>query len=120
MQRREVKDKTVLEILTDQLVEHASILLEKRFEFLELLRGWATPIHRQISRQLEELEIKYIPTVHVSEGANKGKIEKIYLEMFYEIQQNEIDRGTTLVGPHRDDLAFRSEEHTSELQSRGN
>lgn len=106
MQRREVKDKTVLEVLTDQLVEHASILLEKRFEFLELLRSWATPIHRQISRQVEQLEIKYIPTVNVSEGTNKGKIEKIYQDKFYDIQENEIDRGTTLVGPHRDDLAF--------------
>src|SRR5690625_5070348 len=30
----------------------------------------------------------------------------INLEKIYKIKQNEIDRGTTLIGPHRDDLAF--------------
>lgn len=97
---------TLLQVLTDQLVEHAATLLERRFVFLELLRKWAIPIHYEISRQLEQLEIVYNPTVEVSEDTSREKIEITYLEKFKSIAQNEIDRGTTLIGPHRDDLSF--------------
>src|SRR5690625_3206914 len=106
MQRREKKDKTMLQVLTDQLIEHAGTLLERRFIFLDLLRKWAKPIHYGISRELEQLEIKYNPSIEVSEEADKEKIECIYANKFYEIQEKEIDRGTTLIGPHRDDLQF--------------
>ncbi len=106
MQRREKKDKTMLQVLTDQLIEHAGTLLERRFIFLDLLRKWAKPIHYGISRELEQLEIKYNPSIEVSEEADREKIESIYANKFHEIQEKEIDRGTTLIGPHRDDLVF--------------
>lgn len=106
MQRQVKDDRTFLHILTEQLVEHAVNLLERRFRFLDLLRNWAIPIHDQISRQAEQLAIKYQATINVSEEMNREKIETIYLEKFADIEQNEIDRGTTLIGPHRDDLIF--------------
>jgi len=106
IQRGKLQDRTFLQILTEQLVNHAAILLERRFIFLELLRKWAIPINHQISRQLEKLEIKYKATIDVSENENREKIENIYLNKFHHISQNEIDRGTTLIGPHRDDLEF--------------
>src|SRR5699024_1041241 len=93
-------------ILTEQLIEHAAILLERRFSFLELLRKWAGPIHQGITRELEDLEIRYSPTIEVSETANREKIETTYLNAFSQIREKEVDRGTTLIGPHRDDLLF--------------
>ncbi|AXI07494.1 DNA replication/repair protein RecF [Oceanobacillus zhaokaii] len=106
MQRSGKSDKVMLQVLTDQLVEHAAIILEKRFTFLKLLRTWASPIHFEISREREDLEIKYQATIEVSEDANKEKIETIYLSKFQDMQTKEIERGTTLIGPHRDDLLF--------------
>lgn len=106
MQRREKIDMTMLEVLTAQLVEHAAIILEKRFIFLNLLKGWASSIHHGISRGLEKLEIKYSATIEVSDDENKEKIDSIYFEKFQEIKEKEIERGTTLIGPHRDDLIF--------------
>ncbi len=106
IQRKENKDLTFLEILTEQLVEHASILLERRFIFLDLLRKWAFPLHQQISSKQEKLDIKYQATIDVSEDENKEKIERKYLEKFSNIKETEIDRGITLIGPHRDDLIF--------------
>ncbi|UJL46414.1 DNA replication/repair protein RecF [Virgibacillus sp. NKC19-16] len=108
MQRQANPDNniTMLHVLTEQLIEHAATLLERRFVFLDLLRKWAGPIHHGISRELENLEIRYDATIEVSEEANKEKIETIYLNKFQEIQEKEIERGTTLIGPHRDDLIF--------------
>ncbi|SET74891.1 DNA replication and repair protein RecF [Oceanobacillus limi] len=106
MQYRKTEDRTMLRVMTEQMVEHAAIILERRFSFLELLRKWATPIHRGISRDLETLEIRYSPTIEVLEDANKEKIESIYLHKFQEMEEKEMERGTTLLGPHRDDLIF--------------
>jgi DNA replication and repair protein RecF len=106
MQREQNKNYVMLSILTEQLIEHASTILERRFVFLNLLRKWAKPIHHGISHELEELEIVYSPTIEVLEGSPKEKIVSSYLEKFTEIQSKEIERGTTLVGPHRDDILF--------------
>jgi len=106
LQRREASDQVMLDVLTDQLIEHAAILLERRFVFLDLLKDWATPIHHGISHQLEKLEIKYDATIEVSEKENKERIETIYRNKFSDMREKEIERGTTLIGPHRDDLIF--------------
>src|SRR5699024_11220222 len=46
--RHEATDKAFLFVLTDQLIQHALVILKKRFHFLELLKSWAIPIHKQI------------------------------------------------------------------------
>lgn len=99
-------DDTMLDVLTEQLIDHAALLLERRFIFLERLQKWAKDIHYQISRQAENLEIVYNPTIDVSEGANKEKIKDIYTKSFQHVKEREIKRGLTLIGPHRDDFTF--------------
>lgn len=106
MQQRKMNDQTMLHVLTDQLIEHAAFLLERRFQFLELLRLWAGPIHYDISRNLEQLEIQYLASIEVSESANREKIAIACQNKFREVEEKEIERGTTLIGPHRDDLVF--------------
>src|SRR5690625_4253856 len=106
MQRNQSMEQTMLDILTEQLIEHAATILHRRFIFLEKLRLWAKEIHRNISRQLETLHIAYNATIDVLEDDLLEKITNKYLEKFSQIRQNEIDRGTTLIGPHRDDLTF--------------
>ncbi|WP_047983436.1 DNA replication/repair protein RecF [Ornithinibacillus californiensis] len=106
MQKNRNMDRVMLGVLTEQLIEHASTILERRFAFLDLLRKWANPIHHGISHELEELEIVYSPSVEVLESATKEKIESSYQEKFNQIIEKEIERGTTLSGPHRDDIIF--------------
>lgn len=106
LQRNQKADRTMLQVLTEQLIEHASIIIEKRFSFLELLRKWAGPIHEGISRGIEKLEIMYNASINVSEDVNREKIANIYYEKYSEIEDKEVDRGNTLIGPHRDDLLF--------------
>lgn len=106
IRRNEIQDETLLQILTEQLIEHACTLLERRFTFIHMLQKWAEPIHSDISRQKEQLEIVYNPTIDVSKEDNREKIEKSYYDKFADIQAKEIERGTTLIGPHRDDMTF--------------
>ncbi|MCP3032234.1 DNA replication/repair protein RecF [Halobacillus sp. A1] len=106
LQRKSGADRTMLRVLTDQLIEHATTIVERRFKFLHLLRTWAAPIHKGISRDLETLEIAYSASVKVSEDMNLETIKASFEEKFKEIEDKEVDRGTTLAGPHRDDLVF--------------
>ncbi|UOQ44736.1 DNA replication/repair protein RecF [Halobacillus salinarum] len=106
LQRKPAADRTMLGVLTDQLIEHAATIVERRFKFLHLLRTWALPIHEGISRSLETLEIAYNPSVKVSEDMNLETIKESYSNKFNELETKEIERGTSLAGPHRDDLIF--------------
>ncbi|MGN8647662.1 DNA replication/repair protein RecF [Gracilibacillus sp. HCP3S3_G5_1] len=106
LQKRKSNDLTMLRVLTDQMIEHAAIILEKRFLFMKRLRTWAHEIHHGISRGIEDLDLQYAPTVDVSEGDKKEKIVTVLKESFERLETKEIERGTTLIGPHRDDVVF--------------
>lgn len=106
LQRRRTKDTTMLQIYTEQLAEHGAAILFRRFRFLKKLREWAVPIHLQISRDQENLKIDYLSKVDVSESMDMEKMRDTYLTEFNRKEESEIERGTTLIGPHRDDLVF--------------
>ena len=71
-----------------------------------MLEEWAKSIHSSISRGLEDLQIQYKSSVHVSEEDDLSKMVNVYQEKYQQIKQREIERGTTLFGVHRDDLIF--------------
>ncbi|WP_019243406.1 MULTISPECIES: DNA replication/repair protein RecF [Bacillus] len=106
LQTKKQTDLAMLDILTEQFIQYAVKIIEKRFQFLSLLQKWAEPIHKGISRNLETLQIRYKPSVDVSESMDLSKIVEEYKEKFVKIKQREIDRGVSLFGPHRDDLVF--------------
>ncbi|MEG0472922.1 MAG: DNA replication and repair protein RecF, partial [Solibacillus sp.] len=72
----------------------------------ELLQEWAEPIHFGISRGLEKLVIKYRPVAGMEASWTAEEMAKYLEKKLVEVKQREIDRGVTLVGPHRDDLQF--------------
>jgi DNA replication and repair protein RecF len=106
MQIKKQTDQTMLEILTEQFIHVAVRIIMKRFEFLRMLEKWAGPIHNGISRGLESLKIEYKPSVDVLEEQDLSKMITLFEEKFAKVKVREIERGTTLFGPHRDDLLF--------------
>ncbi|MFT9599563.1 DNA replication/repair protein RecF [Mesobacillus sp.] len=106
LQIKKTSDHTMLDILTEQFIQAAARIIVKRFEFLHLLEQWALPIHHGISRGFEDLKIVYKPSADVSEDDDLSKMIAVYEEKFAKIKTREIDRGTTMFGPHRDDLQF--------------
>jgi DNA replication and repair protein RecF len=106
LQTRKQTDTAMLDVLTEQFVQYAAKIIEKRYQFLSLLQEWAEPIHSGISRNLEVLKIQYKPSLDVSESMDLTKIIKEFQEKFAKIRTREIERGVTLIGPHRDDLIF--------------
>jgi DNA replication and repair protein RecF len=106
LQLRKATDDTMLEVLTEQFTQVSAKIIQKRFEFVKMLEEWAKPIHTGISRGLETLEIVYKPSLDVSDELDWSTMIKRFEEKFALIKKREIERGVTLVGPHRDDLQF--------------
>ncbi|MGX7395355.1 DNA replication/repair protein RecF [Carnobacterium mobile] len=100
------QDVTFLEVLTDQLVEHGAAILAERFLFVEKLGNWAAPIHQEISKQKEHLEIQYASGLVLTNPKDKKQNQADLLQAYEQGRKREIDQRITLFGPHRDDLKF--------------
>lgn len=105
-QHKQKIDEVLFDIYTEQYIQSAVQIIRKRFEFVELLQEWAGPIHSGISRGLEELTIKYRPVTGMDPNWSAEEMALYLGEKLSEVKQRELERGITLVGPHRDDLQF--------------
>lgn len=107
VQQKKIKaDSALLEVMTDQLIQAAAHVITKRYVFLDKLQAWAEPIHKEISRGKEKLEIRYVPSCRVSEVMDLSTMVVALKEEYTRMEEREMQRGTTLIGPHRDDLSF--------------
>ncbi|WP_208560522.1 DNA replication/repair protein RecF [Marinilactibacillus kalidii] len=99
-------DQTYLDVLTDQLAAEGAEVLNERFKFTKRLQEWAEPIHRSISQGKEQLRIEYASSIPINSEQDKTQLMNDLLDQFKKNQQRELDQGTTVSGPHRDDLRF--------------
>ncbi len=104
--RSALTNDVMLEVYTEQYVQAAIKIIRKRYEFMELLQAWAEPIHAGISQGKEKLVIKYRTVSGMESSWTAGEMAAHLEKKIAEAKQREIDRGVTLVGPHRDDLQF--------------
>lgn len=99
-------DFVYLDVLTEQLAVEGAAVLKDRFRFTKRLQEWAQPIHSDITQEKEILEITYSCSVPVQ---NKEDMDLIFIDMmelYSKNRERELEQGTTVTGPHRDDLRF--------------
>jgi len=88
--------KETLNIWDEQLVSFGNYIIESRDKFIKELSEIASKIHKKLTNDKENLEIKYIPSSSSESFKNElseSRERDIYLKM-------------TNVGPHRDDMEF--------------
>lgn len=95
-----------LEVLTEQLIERASVIIFHRLAFMKQLEALAQPIHQQISLDREVFTLQYQSSLPFEEGMSTENLQEVYRQQFIQVQKREIEQMTTLVGPHRDDIIF--------------
>lgn len=103
---RRRENRTVIDIFTQQLIEAGAKVLFQRAGFIEQVQQWANDIHQGITNGKESLEIRYVYSAPVQKEMNEQEISNTLAEKFDKIREQEEARGTTLIGPHRDDLQF--------------
>jgi len=103
--REKRKNLDLLSIWDQQITGFGSKIIKKRLESLKKLAILAKLMHRKITSNQETLELKYISSCEPVEEKMEEEIRNIFQEKLEKIRQEEIARGMTLVGPHRDDFA---------------
>lgn len=91
------KDNNLLDIYDEKLSEYGNNINQYRNEFINKIKNKIEKIHRQITEEKEEINIKYI-----SDCFDK----KEYYEELIINREEDIKRGYTKKGIHRDDIVF--------------
>ncbi|GAA0377951.1 DNA replication/repair protein RecF [Bacillus horti] len=100
------ENRPVIEVFTEQMLAYAAKILLKRTGFIKNLQEWSSAIHQSITSGKEQLELRYVYSTPMDEGMKEQEIIEVLRQKFDKIREQEESRGTTLFGPHRDDLQF--------------
>jgi len=103
---KQAKDLVYLGVLTDQLAAYGAEIITARARLLQEMAKFAAVIHADITNGREALSFDYQSQVATDARTTDETAYAALSVLFEKYQQREIDQGTTLVGPHRDDVAF--------------
>jgi len=92
-----------LDVWNDQLVNFGSQIIFARNQIINELLPYVSKSYAELAPTSKALNIKYLPNAS-SESMALTDLVIAMKEKLQERQQDELDRGLTLVGPHRDDM----------------
>jgi DNA replication and repair protein RecF len=96
-------DESQLALWDAQLATAGTRVTRRRARILQRLAPLAQAWHASISGQTEALEVKYAPNVSLEQDDTE-KVQQAFLEKIQQRRVPEQHHGTTLVGPHRDEV----------------
>lgn len=100
------KHSALLDVWNEQLATFGVKMMKKRQSFIEKLQRWAESIHSGITNGQESVKIVYKPSFGTSAHEDETTLFDQFMVKLTEIKDQELRRGTTLAGPHRDDMLF--------------
>lgn len=103
-------DPGMLDMWDDQLTELGGDIMLVRREFMDELSTLARDINRRITGGREELFAYYKPNVSFPDG-DRGDVRTALNAALYASRQEDMRRGYTTRGPHRDDIAILLDGH---------
>lgn len=106
LQQKKAQDTLYLEVLSEQLATFGAAVISKRLTFLAELESYAQEIHSAITQGNEKLAFHYESNLKDILDPDESKTITELKRGYANLQSKEILQGTTLLGPHRDDVSF--------------
>lgn len=100
------QDLSTLAVWDQHLAHHGAELLAGRLELAAALGPHLTKAYDAVAAGRSTASIAYASRLGETLVPDRPQLEQALLASLAERRQNEIDRGVTLVGPHRDDLTL--------------
>ncbi|MFP5282167.1 MAG: DNA replication/repair protein RecF [Actinomycetes bacterium] len=97
---------STLEVWNSHLATTGGELLEARLATLADLRGHVAKAYADIAPTNNEAAAEYTSALPLTEHADRTELAGLLREAMIERRADEIQRGVSLVGPHRDDVAL--------------
>ena len=86
----------------EQLAQSGAQVIEYRRAFIEKLHTYAAAIHKGISGDREQLSVSY--QASFSSDQSGTQLAEALLSALHQSRERDIERGSTSIGPHRDDI----------------
>jgi len=100
------RDPDELAYWNEQLMGYGvTVMLRRRDAVIELDQR-ATQLHHLLSGGAERLRLVYEATLPISPQDDAAHLDSAYRAELIQYRQREIERGMTLIGPHRDEIRF--------------
>lgn len=100
------QNKSQMEVWNAYLVEYGSQIIYCRLQFLKLLVPMARRVQQDLTQQTERFTVTYHCSIGAIGDFSAEQIRALFQQILLQKQGEELVRGTTLWGPHRDDLIF--------------
>jgi len=92
---------------TEELVSIGSKVVHRRQQFLQTFHEYLTAAYEKIDAVAERPSIEYDTIADLDSDVTNDDVEAAFRTALDDKKHSEHDRGTTLVGPQRDELIFR-------------
>ncbi|MEV4753964.1 DNA replication/repair protein RecF [Micromonospora sp. NPDC049559] len=100
-------DLSTLDVWDAHLVRHGAELLAGRLELVAALAPHVAKAYDAVAAGRGAAGLAYRPSVELSDPVpDRAALEAALAAALAESRRNEVERGVTLVGPHRDDLVL--------------
>ena len=89
----------------ESLVKPGALIWQKRHQMVERLMPLAMTLHQGITGKKEELSLTYQGFLPIEmANSTQKELEQVFLKKLAQSRREDLERGLTLIGPHRDDL----------------
>ncbi|GAA1547348.1 DNA replication/repair protein RecF [Dactylosporangium maewongense] len=101
-------DLSTLDVWDSHLAQHGAQLVRARLDLVAALAPHVAKAYAAVSASRSDARIAYSPSfpLPVQGETAQGEIEQALLVALGEARKQEVERGVTLVGPHRDELTL--------------
>ncbi|CAI8029868.1 DNA replication and repair protein RecF [Geodia barretti] len=102
-------DAVQLDVWDKLLIAHGAAIIIKRLEIFHQLKAYAMQNHQKLTGGKENLALTYCSTLVGNKTKTETEIAKDFDVALNASRGADLQRGTTLVGPHRDDFLIELE-----------
>ncbi|GAA3238544.1 DNA replication/repair protein RecF [Dactylosporangium siamense] len=100
-------DLSTLDVWDTHLAQHGAQLVRARLDLVAALAPHVAKAYAAVSASRSDARIAYSPSFPVPDASSaQADIEQALLTALGEARKQEVERGVTLVGPHRDELTL--------------
>ncbi|MGH3359818.1 MAG: DNA replication/repair protein RecF, partial [Nocardioidaceae bacterium] len=99
-----------LDVWDDHLARSGAEVVAARLELLDALRPHVAEAYAQVAAKADPSRVDasctYKPSFEIADGAGRDELNAGFTAAIAERRREELERGISLVGPHRDDITF--------------
>lgn len=101
---QEKQNNLQIDVWNQMLAEKAAAIIEQRMIYVQRINEIAEKSHAALSSGKEKLNVKYKTVAGIRPDFKREEIYKLFFNKLKSMVNEDIERGTTGQGPHRDDL----------------